>query len=211
MQLAIPASTRLTYDITANKFPYSAQAELLWQHDGSTYTAQLQIHKLVLVRSQTSVGRLGAEGLAPTRFGDRTRSELAAHFDRDNGRITFSVNTPDSALLPGAQDRLSLLVQIAALVAGEPQRYAPATSIALQTASAREASVWLFTVEGWQTLELAGTSMTALKLARNPRQPYDQRIEVWLAPALDYLPARLRITESNGDYVDQQWHSSAAP
>jgi hypothetical protein len=28
---------------------------------------------------------------------------------------------------------------------------------------------------------------------------------VELAPALGYLPARIRITEANGDYVDQQW------
>jgi hypothetical protein len=46
---------------------------------------------------------------------------------------------------------------------------------------------------------------------RNPRREFDQRVELWLAPALGYLPARIRITEANGDYIDQKWLSSEAP
>ena len=45
---------------------------------------------------------------------------------------------------------------------------------------------------------------------RNPRQAYDQKVEVWLAPQLGYLPARIRITETNGDSIDQQWSASEA-
>jgi hypothetical protein len=36
-------------------------------------------------------------------------------------------------------------------------------------------------------------------------------VEIWLAPALGYLPVRIRLTQDNGDYVDQQWRSSSAP
>jgi hypothetical protein len=56
-----------------------------------------------------------------------------------------------------------------------------------------------------ETLILPGGQQATLKLIRNPRQEFDQTVELWLAPALGYLPARLRITEPNGDFVDQKW------
>jgi hypothetical protein len=42
---------------------------------------------------------------------------------------------------------------------------------------------------------------------RHPRKEYDTRVELWLARTLDYLPARLRITQANGDVADQQLKS----
>ena len=207
----VPASTHLVYDISANKFPFSARAELLWQHDASGYSAKLELRKIVLVRSQSSVGQVGADGLAPTRFADRTRSELAAHFDRERGRISFSANTPDALLLGGAQDRLSVLVQLAAMLAGAPRDYPAQSTISMQVAGPREADTWHFTVGEAQTLALGATSMNTLKVTRNPRQQYDQTLELWLAPALGYLPARVRITDPNGDFVDQHWRATLPP
>ena len=45
--------------------------------------------------------------------------------------------------------------------------------------------------------------LPSIKLQRTPRRDFDQRIELWLAPSLGYLPVRLRITNANGDWVDQ--------
>ena len=53
--------------------------------------------------------------------------------------------------------------------------------------------------------------LPSLKLNRNPRKEFDQRIELWLAPSLDYLPVRLRITNANGDSVDQLLRSLEKP
>jgi len=139
------------------------------------------------------------------RFSDKYRSEVAAHFDREKGRVTFSANTPDVPLLAGAQDRLSILVQLAAMIAGDPEHYPEATTITVQTIGPRDADTWLFTVGKEETLILPGGQQATLKLIRNPRQEFDQTVELWLAPALGYLPARLRITEPNGDFVDQKW------
>jgi hypothetical protein len=52
---------------------------------------------------------------------------------------------------------------------------------------------------------LPGGDQITLKLVRNPREEFDQKVELWLAPTLGYLPARIKITEQNGDYVDQKW------
>ena len=210
----LPAPTRLAFDVTgqAKKFNYSARAELLWQHDGSRYEARQEVSLFLMgSRSQKSVGQITSQGLAPEKFSDRARSEQAAHFDQAKGRVTFSANTPAAAVGPGAQDRLSLFIQLGALLAGDPARFVPGTQITLTAVSARSADRWTFTVEGPEALELpAGTTQT-LKLQRLPRRDYDQKAELWVAPSLGYLPVRIKITQANGDFADLRLRSSSAP
>ncbi|NDP40027.1 MAG: DUF3108 domain-containing protein [Rhodoferax sp.] len=201
----VPASVRLKYQVLANKFPYRLNAELRWQRTDEEYAARLEISAFGQARVQTSRGQITPQGLAPLRFSDKFRSEVAAHFDRAQGKVTFSANTPDVPLLAGAQDRLSVLMQLAAMLASAPQRYPQASTITFQTIGPRAADLWRFTVGAPETLALPGGQQATLKLVRNPREAFDQKVELWLAPALGYLPARIRITEANGDYVDQQW------
>jgi hypothetical protein len=210
----LPAPTRLAFDVTgqAKKFAYSASAELLWQHDGSRYEARQEISAFLLgKRTQRSAGNITAQGLQPERFSDRSRSEQAAHFDAAKGRVTFSANTPDAAVSAGAQDRLSVFIQLGALLAADPARFVPGTEIALTTVSARSADRWTFTIEGTETLDLPAGPTPALKLQRLPRKEYDQKAELWVAPALGYLPVRIRITQANGDFADLLLRSSGAP
>ena len=206
----VPDSVRLKFQVQANKFPFGANAELLWQRNGASYEARLELSAFGQARIQSSRGQVTGDGLAPTRFSDKFRSEVAAHFEREKGKVTFSANTPDVPLLAGAQDRLSVLVQLAAMMAGDPGRYPAATTIAIQTIGPRDADTWLFTVGSAETLTLPGGELATLKLVRNPRQEFDQKVELWLAPALGYLPARIRITEPSGDFVDQKWLATQA-
>ena len=206
----LPGSVKLVYRVDANKFPFTLRSELTWLQDGSSYQAHLSIHAFGQSRVQTSRGAIDQLGLAPERFSDKYRSELAAHFNRALGLVSFSANTPSIPLQAGAQDRLSVLAQLAALVASAPQGFSPGTTLQVQTIGPRTADLWLFTFGDMETLELPGGIQQALKLVRQPRQTYDQKLEVWLAPGLAYLPARVRITEANGDYVDQKWEASEA-
>lgn len=207
---ALPASVKLVYRVEANKFPYRLRSELLWQQHERSYQARLGISAFGLSRVQTSRGKIDQSGLAPERFSDKSRSEVAAHFNRAQGLVSFSANTPSIPLQPGAQDRLSVLIQLATLVASAPQRFPPGTTLRVQTIGPREGDLWLFTFGEMEALELPGGPQQGLKLIRQPRQTYDQKLEVWLAPGLAYLPARIRITEANGDYVDQKWEASEA-
>ncbi|MDO8249996.1 MAG: DUF3108 domain-containing protein [Rhodoferax sp.] len=201
----VPGSVRFKYQVETNKFPFSAGAELRWQQDGENYDARLEVSAFGQARVQNSRGQITPEGLAPVRFSDKFRSEVAAHFNREQGKVTFSANTPDAPLLAGAQDRLSILIQLAAMIAGDPGHFPPATTIAMQAIGPRDSDTWLFTVGDKETLTLPGGEQASLKLVRNPRQEFDQKVELWLAPALGYLPVRIRITEPNGDFVDQKW------
>ena len=210
---AVPGSVRLKFNATGQRqrLEYQALGELLWTHDGKNYEARMGMTAWPLSRTLLSTGRMTADGLAPERFSDKFRSELAAHFDRDKARVTFSANTPDATLLPGAQDQLSVFMQLAAMLAGEPDKYPPGTAIHVQTVGPRSAEPWVFVVEADEALNLPGGQQQARKLVRTPRKDFDQKVEIWLAPALSWLPARIRITQANGDYIDQQWRSTSSP
>ena len=208
---AIPAPMRLQYKVELHQRGFSLQAtsELNWRHDGETYEARLSVSAPLLpTRSQRSSGRITAEGLAPERFSDKGRSEEAAHFERDKGKVSFSNNRPDVPLLAGAQDRLSVLLQLGAMIGGEPRKFPPGATITIQTAGTHDAEPWIFNVEGDDELVLPGGKLTALRLTRAPRKEFDLKVELWLAPGMDYAPVRLRLTQPNGDSVDQQWSST---
>jgi hypothetical protein len=205
--VAIPESATWRYVASGRwrGMPVEGEAQLAWQHDDAAYEASFAIDVPPQRRLQNSTGALGEDGLRPLRFSQRVRGEEAAHFDRAQGRITFSSNRPDAALQAGAQDRLSVLVQLVALVAADPGRFVPGASMSLQVAGTRGADDWQFTVDGDEQLALPAGSVSALKLTRQPEGDYDIRLEVWLAPGRAYAPVRLRLTPPNADWLDMQW------
>ncbi len=214
MAYTLPGSARLKYNVVGTKdnLNYSARAEMLWLQDGSTYEARLEVSAFLIgARVRTSTGRLSAVGLLPTRFGDKFRTEVAAHFERDKGKVSFSANTPDVPLQDGMQDQLSVFVQIGAMLGGAPAKYPAGTVLSFETIGPRSPETWVITVDGDEKLNLPGGEVQAVKLTRAPRRDYDQTAELWLAPQFGYLPVRIKITERNGDYVDQQWRASEAP
>lgn len=202
-----PASIRLPYVVTgqAKGFHYSATGTLDWDLDGGRYSARMEMRMPLLgSRVQTSTGAVGPEGLMPERFADKGRSERAAHFERDQHRIRFSANTPEAELLPGAQDRLSLFLQLAGLLQARPQDYGSGQVIDMQVAGTGDAEIWRFEVGEESTLALPAGELRVRHLVRQPRKAFDSTVEMWLAPDLNHLPVRLKVTQANGDMADQQ-------
>jgi hypothetical protein len=193
-------------------FQYSASARLQWRQEGERYEARQKISAFLLgSRQQRSEGRITGAGLAPERFVDEARHERTAQFDYAAHEVRFSGNAQPAALAQGAQDRLSVFIQLGALLAADPERYPAGTRIAMTTVSARNVQEWVFTVEGPQTLDLPVGQTPALKLQRLPREADDQKAELWLGTALDYLPVRIRLSEDNGDFADLQLDEHASP
>ncbi len=162
-------------------------------------------------RSQSSVGEIGPDGLSPRRFSDRSRGEVAVHFQPELSRITFSANGTPAIWQPGAQDRLSLSLQLAAMIAGDAAHFTPGTKVTVLTAGTRSAEPWEFTVMGTESLSLPIGTQNALRLRREPRHQYDQTVEIWFAPALGHLPARMLLSQGNGDLVDQRLSNIERP
>lgn len=210
----MPGSVRILYRVESNKFPFNLtgiNAELLWQQSGDSYLIRQEAGALGKARVRTSQGLVTAAGLAPVRFSDKLQSEVAAHFDHENRKVTFSANTPDIPLLPGGQDQLSIQVQLAGMLASDPGRFPTGTTMTVQIIGPRGSETWLIAVEGEEKLILPGGELATLKLIRKPRKEFDQQMELWMAPALGYLPARIRITEPNGEYGDLKWLATEPP
>lgn len=202
-----PASTRLLYDVTGSVkgIGYKAQGALDWTVKNDHYEARMEMRVMLLgSRSQTSSGRIGPGGLMPERFADKSRSEKAAHFEAAEQRIRFSSNAPEVPLQPGAQDRLSLFLQLASLLQARPQAYATGQTVDMQVAGTGDAPIWRFEVGEESTISLPAGEFKVRHLTRQPRKEFDSTVEMWLAPSLHHLPVRLRVTQSNGDVADQQ-------
>ena len=212
--MALPASAQLQYKMTgsAKGLTYHAQGELLWQQGGGSYSARMTAKALFVgSRTMTSTGQVSDQGLAPSRFSDKSRTELAAHFEPDKGQISFSANTPSVPWTPGAQDRISVFLQLGGMLAGNPAGFPLNSTISSLTVGPRAADYWTFVVEKEELLSLPFGELATVKLARQPRRDYDQKVELWYAPALGYLPVRSRITQANGDFVDQQLSELTRP
>lgn len=199
---APPSAVQLHYELRRGGLV--GQAELVWRPTGERYQLSMsgQAFGATLI-SWVSRGSFDSAGLAPERFLDRrqTRQQQAANFQREAGRITFSGPATVHPLVPGAQDRLSWMVQLAAIVqAAAPAPEAGARFPIFVVGARGDADVWSFTVQGRETIDLpAGRAEGALLLLREPRGGRDIRVEVWLDPARQHLPVQLRTTNADGE------------
>jgi hypothetical protein len=189
------------------------QAELRWQpDDAGRYALSLGLG----AAGWASVGAHDDGGLAPERQVEtrRGRELRAVNFQRESGRITFSGPAVEYPLLPGAQDRLSWMLQLAGVLSADPERGRSGEVVALFVVGVRgDATVWTFISSGPEDIEVpAGAVRGALHLRREPEQPYDSRVDVWLDPARHFLPARLRMqSRTDGESVDFQLLRSSFP
>lgn len=200
----LPPAVTLRYELRRGRL--SGSGDLLWRPDGGRYELRLEGSVVgVNVLTQVSEGALDADGLAPVRFTDQRarRAAVAANFEREAGRIRFSGPSHEVPWQPGVQDRLSWMVQLAAVAAAEPARLVAGERIVLRVVGARgDASLWAFRSEGPQTLTLFSTPVETVKLLREPRSAYDTRVEVWLDPARHHLPVRATLGSGEDDRLE---------
>jgi len=211
-----PDNTQINYKLTGQErgLNYHASGSLKWQAKAGTalpkaYEAELRV-KAFLVGSRVwrSVGQLAENGLAPTRYSDSWRGERAAHFEADTQKISFSGNLPSAPLLPGAQDQVSLFIQMAATVSA--QSFAPGAELNVQTATARDAVNWTLTYKADEFIDVNGDRLETQRWVCLPRGKFDSQIEMWLAKAKGGLPARIKITQVSGNFIDMEMRSSEA-
>ena len=208
LPVTLPNSATLEFNASGQVkgFQYSAGAQLQWQHDGQYYQARQSISMFLLgERAQTSEGLITPKGLQPLNFSDKGRKTQSAAFDVASGKAHYSGGQTDAAIGDGVQDRLSVFLQLSALMAAGPEKYPPGTLIELTTSSARSAVRWQFRVGASEALELPFGSVMALRLDKLPgKSSSDQRGSVWLAPAMQYLPVRIKLSQGQDDFVDLQ-------
>lgn len=207
LPVTLPNSATLEFNASGQVkgFHYSAGAQLQWQHDGQYYQARQSISMFLMgERAQISEGLITPHGLQPLNFTDKGRKTQSASFDVAGGKTRYSGGTADAAIADGVQDRLSVFLQLSALIAAAPEQYPPGTVIEMTSSSARSAARWKFRIGASESLELPFGSVLALRLDKLPGKSSDQHGSVWLAPAMQYLPVRIRLTQGQDDFVDLQ-------
>ena len=208
---ALPPSRVLSYQLTGmdKGLTYHASGELRWQHNDAAYALTLSVRAFLIgSRQWRSLGDIDATGLVPRRFSDSWRNERAAHFDRERQRVVFSSNSTPAPLQPGAQDQVSLYVQLAAAMAGDPERFVPGTRLQVQTATVRDALPWSLVLQGAEPISLDGQEVQVLRWVCQPRNQYEARVEFWVTQQQAWLPVRIRITQASGSYIDLLWRGT---
>lgn len=187
-------------------------ADWTWQLDAGRYqtrlTGQLQGPGSPPALDWHSQGGLDGDGVAPERYVARAArgGARAVNFERDTGRISFSGPTGQQPLPPAAQDRLSWLVQLMALVRARdrpPSQPAPDDRFDLWVAGPQgDAGDWTFRIER------AGPD-GSLELARAASRRFDLQVQVHLGPPPQRRLLRLTMAHEGGSQAP--WEFTDAP
>ncbi|MDE1926767.1 MAG: hypothetical protein KGI36_06225, partial [Burkholderiales bacterium] len=166
-------------------------AELRWQPraDGAYAITLHSEAPGIPTLEWTSAGRLDAAGLAPTEHGEwrRGRARRSVAFDAAAGRIRYGGALAETPWQAGAQDRVSWLIQLAAVVDADPAR---AEVLQFVAGVAGRAEVWR-----WVRVDDGGAGegdAGPVHLRRASLRAWDPQLDVWLAPQRHHLPQRLR-------------------
>lgn len=204
---APPATLQYQVSGQAKGFNYQASGTLVWQPAGERYEARLKVSAFLMgSREQVSEGRLDGTGLHPERFTDRNRRDRVTELNATTGELRLS-HGGQHPLQAGTQDRLTVSLQLGALFNANPQGYPEGSTIRLPVTDVTRLELWDFVVGAQETLAFGGEDLTVRRLSRVARRPGDRQVDIWLAPRLNHLPARVRVSESNGDHIDQRLES----
>jgi len=211
-KMAPPPSADLLLDvdrIDANGTKWTGQAALGWHRAADRYQVKVEIGISVLVTRVNLVvlnseGTLGEAGLMPVKMTEkrRGRAETATHFNAADKKITFSASQASFPLQPGAQDKATIPLQLAAIARGDPGQLKG--EIAVQVAEDKDASVYRFIVIGQEDITTPMGRMHAWHLSRPPMPgAYSSRLDIWLSPEHDWYPVKISNLEANGAVTTQ--------
>lgn len=209
-----PASTRLSYALTGRyRDEMAGSAQVEWVRVGTRYQVHLDVvigptFAPLLERRMSSDGELTAEGLAPRRYDEETRSvfggtrRASIRFEPDGVVVLPAGRAPGR--WPGVQDQASQFVQFIWLFASNPQLLRPAGSVSIALALPRRVDRWDYDVVGEETLATPVGEIRTLHLKprRVARPGGDRTADIWFAPQLQYLPVRILIRQGDEAYVD---------
>jgi hypothetical protein len=208
----VPPAADITLDVArtdADGTKWSGETLLSWTLDGGSYRIRVEsglrvVFTRVNLLTVTSEGKLGDEGFVPTLMTEkrRGRAMTATHFDRDAKRMTFSASGASYPLVPYAQDKASVPLELSAIARGDPAQLSG--NIELLVGEDRDASVFNFTVAGQEEIDTRMGRIATWHFVRPPKPgSYRSRLEVWLAPAHGWYPVQIRNVEASGATTTQ--------
>ncbi len=200
---ALPSAAHYVYRTTYSELRLASGTTTIdWGlADGGRYRLRLGTTALgITVIELQSEGWLRDFGLAPERYTETRarRGTVAANFDWDSRRITFSARAHERPLADGVQDRISFQFQLMLLGQARPERFRNGRQTVLHVAGRDDVAVYRFVSAGRDTTTTGLGQLDTVRVERVVTDISDARIEVWLAPDLGWVPARLRFTDRQG-------------
>lgn len=208
-----PPSTRLRYVLTGHyRGPIDGSAQVQWLRQGTHYQVHLDVHigppfAAIIERQMSSDGSLGADGLRPRRYDERTHiafrepRSLSLFFDADTVQLAGGGRVPRP---PGVQDAVSQFVQLTWRFTLQPALLSEGQVIELPLALPRRVETWVYDVRASETLWTPVGAIEAVHVQprREPRPGGDLVAEMWFAPTLQYLPVRIKIRQDAQTWID---------
>ena len=209
---AWPRSTRLSYVLTGNyRGELHGSAQVEWIKLDERYQVHLDavigLHVAPLfARRMSSEGLLGDAGLVPEVFYQDSKMAL-----RDRSRQTLRFADDDVWLANGdrrrgwrgVQDTASQFVQLAYLFNTQPPLREPGSRITFPLALPQHVLPWVYEVGERETLYTPfGAIETFHVRPLRPAPPGNLSAQMWFAPALRYLPVRIRLQQDESTYID---------
>jgi hypothetical protein len=157
------------------------------------------------VLTQSSTGRLGVDGLQPGRYSEQRgkRAERWAQVDYGAREVSFS-GGQRRPLVDGAQDRLTVLMQLSLLARAQPSRFVAGASIEIDEIGSSDIQKVRYAVHGDAVLETEQGPLRTIHLERiEPRRTDAPKVEVWLGYDHHLIPVRIRATDIGGRVLDQ--------
>jgi hypothetical protein len=214
-----PPSVTLKYDVQGLRDGQKVygSGKIVWRNQDGNYRIDGSASVLFFTLLQfSSDGVLDDFGVSPTLYTEKRFHKTATdtRFEHTRNTITFSASD-NSYPRPGdAQDRASIIWQLATIGRGNPAAFFTGAAFTMFVAGVRDAEPWQIIVSG-QDDDVDGSGAeqaAAWHLVRMP-QPgsYDQKIDIWLAPQQEWYPVKIRYTETDGDYLEMSLSSRTQP
>ncbi len=180
-----------------------------WDIDDGRYVIASVVEPIGLARLltremivQSSQGRITADGLVPESYweqrGQKADRTFHAEFDYDQQTLTYGgrSETTTVVLPPGTQDQLSFIYQF-----GLKAPFSGTLQFSMTTG--RKLGTYRCEVVGEELIDSGLGELRTLHLRKILNAPSDDSIEIWLAADHQYLPVKVRITNSEGDVLEQ--------
>ncbi|SAK84402.1 DUF3108 domain-containing protein [Caballeronia ptereochthonis] len=213
-RLSVPPTGELRYDTLVNGM-MNQTGTIHWANDGQHYEMVVSIPlPFVGPYVYSSKGHIDGFGIAPEQYSEQRgrRAADVAIFNRETKQIVYTKTPQSQPLADGAQDRFSVVMQLASLVRGAPERYKPGVTRQFSVADNDSNEIWPIETVGDETVQARDGFTTARHFTRLPRRDGDRRkLDIWLAPSLGWLPVRILQTEPNGMQIELLWAGKLAP
>ena len=201
------ASGKIQYDVIRGERNFIVgRTTHAWTHDAEHYSMETVIETSGLVglikpfrMVQRSEGRIGPKGLLPEKFTVERDGQMKerADFDWSTAKVVLVAGDRrrEFSIAEGDQDVLSLMHHLALQPEG-PMR----AELLVVTGKSAVRSV----IEnlGIEELDVPAGKVSAYHLGSTGHRG-ELKIDIWLARDYANLPVRLKITDKNGDVLDQ--------